>query len=59
MGATKRLCELIVQAKNKVNNMHIRFGKCIDNGSVVPLFKKQIANSSPVTVTHKDIDNFL
>ena len=61
MGATKRMCEMIVQSRTgeKTSFSATRFGNVLgSNGSVIPLFQRQIANSGPVTVTDKRITRF-
>ncbi|MBU3127151.1 polysaccharide biosynthesis protein [Clostridium tagluense] len=62
MGATKRMCEMIIQSMDKISETHfvaVRFGNVLgSNGSVIPLFKKQIERGGPITLTNKYITRF-
>jgi len=64
MGATKKICELLVQAQSRRNDIKTqfvttRFGNVLgSNGSVIPMFKKQIEAGGPVTITHPEITRF-
>ena len=64
MGATKRLSELCLQAlykehSDKIKMSMVRFGNALDSsGSVIPLFKKQIHDGGPITLTHKDVTRY-
>jgi FlaA1/EpsC-like NDP-sugar epimerase len=62
MGATKRLCEMIVQAQRQNGESYccVRFGNVIGSrGSVIPIFQRQIARREPVTLTHPEAERFL
>lgn len=64
MGASKRVCELLIykykySSKNKFNYSIVRFGNVINSsGSVLPIFKKQIENKKPLTITHKNVSRY-
>jgi len=59
MGATKRICEMLVQSMGKEGYSSVRFGNVLKSrGSVIPLFERQINENKPLTVTHPDMERY-